>query len=513
MKNCRLAALACVLVMLCTAVASSLADAFSGEPVLSKDQLNRPGMKVGVSTGSASVIIAENELPNAEIVFCDDTAAAYEAVAQGKLDAFVYDRQQMLLAMENGRRSVRLLDENMEEGVHIAVGISPVTKIPDLIGRLNAFIAEIKENGTLDEMYRRWVIDHDEQMPAIAPAENPQFSLTVGTSGIVPPYSFYTGTVLNGYDIELAYRFASWLGADVSFKVYDYGALITAAATGDIDCIMANLNITKERAEALPFSDDLYVEQIGIMVADPSSAVSVGFWGSLRDSFTKTFIREGRWQLFVRGILNTLLITLLSVLFGTQLGFGIFMLCRNGNPVAVGVTRFTTWLVQGMPAVVLLMVLYYIVFSSISVSSLLVAVIGFTLTFGSAVFGLLKLGVGTVDRGQYEAAYALGYSNRRTFFRIILPQVMPHVIPAWKGEIVGLIKATAIVGYITVQDLTKVGDIIRSRTYEAFFPLIAVTVLYFVLEELVGLAVSRIGTRIDPKRRTPGKILKGVKTK
>ena len=141
-----------------------------------------------------------------------------------------------------------------------------------------------------------------------------------------------------------------------------------------------------------------------------------------------------------------------------------------------------------------------------------VAVIGFTLTFGASVFSLLKMGVGAVDGGQYEAAYALGYSSRRTFFKIILPQALPHVMSAYKGEIVGLIKATSIVGYIAVQDLTKMGDIVRSRTYEAFFPLIAITVIYFVLEGLLGVLVSRIGVNFNPKRRKAADILKGVKT-
>ena len=229
-------------------------------------------------------------------------------------------------------------------------------------------------------------------------------------------------------------------------------------------------------------------------------------------SFHKTFIREGRWRLFADGVLTTLLITLLSILFGTLLGFALFMLCRNGNPVANLVTRFCLWLVQGMPMVVLLMILYYIIFGSVAISGVAVAVIGFTLTFGAAVYGLLKMGVGAVDNGQYEAAYALGYSNRRTFFKIILPQALPHVLPAYRGEIVGLIKATAIVGYIAVQDLTKMGDIVRSRTYEAFFPLIAVTIIYFVLEGLIGFFVSRISVSFNPKRRKPADILKGVKT-
>ena len=237
-----------------------------------------------------------------------------------------------------------------------------------------------------------------------------------------------------------------------------------------------------------------------------------GFLEGILSSFSKTFIREDRWQLFANGIVTTLLITLLTVLFGTLLGFFVFMACRNGNPAANLITRCSMWLIQGMPMVVLLMILYYVIFGSAAVSGIFVAVTGFTLTFGSAVFGLLKMGVGAMENGQYEAAYALGYSGRRTFFRIILPQALPLVLPAYKAEITGLIKATAVVGYIAVQDLTKMGDIVRSRTYEAFFPLIAITVIYFVLEGLIGFIVSRISDRFNPRRRKPASILKGVKT-
>ena len=214
----------------------------------------------------------------------------------------------------------------------------------------------------------------------------------------------------------------------------------------------------------------------------------------------------------MEGIITTLVITLLSMLFGTLLGFWVFLLCRNGNPVANIITKICLWIVRGMPAVVLLMVLYFVIFGSVQISGIAVAVIGFTLTFGAAVIGLLNMGVGAIDNGQYEAAYALGYSNRRTFFKIILPQALRHILPAYKGEVVSLIKATAIVGYIAVQDLTKMGDLVRSRTYEAFFPLIAVTIIYFVLEWLVGLIISRISVDINPKRRRPEKILKGVNT-
>ena len=319
---------------------------------------------------------------------------------------------------------------------------------------------------------------------------------------------------LRGFDLEIILMTAKELDVRVEFSGMDFAAILAAVQSGKADIGAGSIIITPERAQAVDFLEYYPASFVLVVRAEETSTsqieTSETFWDGLRSSFNKTFIREGRWRLFVDGVLTTLLITILSILFGTALGFAVFMLCRNGNLIANGVTRFSMWLVQGMPMVVLLMILYYIIFGSVAISGIFVAVIGFTLTFGASVFGLLKMGVGTIDRGQYEAAYALGYANRRTFFRIILPQAIPHILPAYKGEIVGLIKATAIVGYIAVQDLTKMGDIVRSRTYEAFFPLIAVTVIYFILEGLLGFLVSRIQIRMNPKKRKPENILKGV---
>ena len=505
--------------------------AFAGEAISSMEELSRPGIRVGISQGSAAEGIVQKQYPQAELVYFLDNSTAYLAVAQGKIDAYVFDVKQMRLALESGVSGVHLLEETLDETVRIAVGISPVSKIPDLQQKLNRFIGEIRADGTLDDMFQRWVMEGRETMPEIPAPEAPGLRLTVGTTGIVPPYSYYVGTERAGMDIELAYRFAAWLGADLEFRTYDYGSIIAAAAGGDVDCIMANLNVTPERAETLPFSDLLYEEKLGVMVrgeapetaeaAEPAwkayngkhlGVMIGGILEQLSASFEKTFLREERWRLFLEGVKTTLLITLLSILFGTAAGFGVYMLCRNGNPLANRITRICIWLVQGTPMVVLLMILYYVVFGSLRISGAAVAVIGFTLTFGSAVFGLLKMGVGAVDPGQHEAACALGHSRLHAFFRIVLPQAIPHVMPAYQGEITGLIKATAIVGYIAVQDLTKMGDIVRSRTYEAFFPLIAITLIYFALEGLFSFAVRRIRLRIDPRRRKPEQILKGIRT-
>ena len=340
-------------------------------------------------------------------------------------------------------------------------------------------------------------------------------TLRMAVDATIPPFGFVKDGRVVGYDVDIAARFCKVNGYRLDITQMTFDSVLAAVQTGKCDFAACCITITEERQESMLFSSPNYHSGIVMTVMKTGKAATVpeketSFWNGIAASFEKTFIREERWKLFADGLLTTLLITVLAALFGTLVGFLAFMLCRNGNAVANAVTSFCIWLVQGTPVVVLLMILYYIVFGSLAVSGVAVAVIGFTLTFGAAVFGLLKIGVGTIDPGQYEAAYALGYSNRRTFFRIIMPQAIPHILPAYRGEIVSLIKATAIVGYIAVQDLTKMGDIVRSRTYEAFFPLIAITVIYFLLEELLILLINRIQLDINPRMRKPESILKGV---
>ena len=418
----------------------------------------------------------------------------------------------MELAIKNDVSGVTLLDVTYCENP-VAVGISRLTPIPDLRNKINTFLQELRDDGTLDDMYYRWVIKDDETMPDIPAPENPDKKLRVATAGISMPYSYFSGNELAGYDIELARRFAAWLGADLEFKVYSFSGILAAAQSGEVDCIMSNLYYTEEHEEAIDFSTPLFNEEVTAMVKSGGGVASVSdsFLQSVAASFEKTFIRENRWKLLLEGTGTTLLITVLSVLFGTLLGFAVYMACRNGNPVANTITRLCVWLVQKMPVVVFLMILYYIIFSQIHISNTIVSVIGFTLIFGAAVFAMLKAGMETVSRGQKEAAYALGFPDRRTFFSIMLPQALPHIMPSFIDQITSLIKATSVVGYIAVQDLTKMGDIIRSRTYEAFFPLITITVIYFALTALLTTLVRWISRRFDAKRRRHRIFLKGVK--
>ncbi|MBQ6256083.1 MAG: transporter substrate-binding domain-containing protein, partial [Clostridia bacterium] len=459
------------------------------------------GKRIGVLVGPLMEDAAKEYFPDSEYLLFNTYPDCIAALLAGKIDAYLGD-ELGLFAVHAEQPEIDYIHDRITQNNYAFAFRKNDPASAALCAELNDFLKRSRENGTMEDLENIWYgIDEDKKVVDMSGLTGENGTIRVVTTSTDAPFSYIKDGKNVGYDIDLVVRFCRDRGYALELGDVDFAGRIPAIQSGKYD-FTTDMNVTPERQEQVLFSDPTGYGGIVLAVlssdlaASDASQVSTGaeksFLDSIQDSFNKTFIRENRWELFGNGVLTTLLITVLSILFGTVLGFAVFMMCRNGNIFANGVTRFSMWLVQGMPMVVLLMILYYIIFGSVAISGIFVAVIGFTLTFGASVFGLLKMGVGTIDRGQYEAAYALGYANRRTFFRIILPQAIPHILPAYKGEIVGLIKATAIVGYIAVQDLTKMGDIVRSRTYEAFFPLIAVTVIYFVLEGLLCFLVSKI---------------------
>lgn len=242
----------------------------------------------------------------------------------------------------------------------------------------------------------------------------------------------------------------------------------------------------------------------------PKENASTGLIASLKSSFEKTFIVGERWKEFGRGITTTLLITLLSIVIGTLLGFAIYILCRKGGKVPNAIKKVFALIVHGMPEVVLLMIFYYIVFGKLDVTGILVAVVVFSILFCVNVEGMLANAVNAIDKGQFEASLALGYSDRNTFYKIVLPESLKYFLPNFKSAVVSQIKSTAIVGYIAVQDLTKASDIIRSSTYEAFFPLIVTAIFYFLMVWLLTIIVNKIEINNASSIDKTMKFLKGV---
>ncbi|MCR5099561.1 MAG: transporter substrate-binding domain-containing protein [Lachnospiraceae bacterium] len=468
--------------------------------------------RIGIPTGSSFGDMVQQKLPDAKTSWYNNQTDLLIALDTDKIDAFPADEPVMRYIM--GENDMLTYVPEYLDTFEFAYGFPKNQKGQALCEQFNEYLVKLRDDGTLLTMEEKWFGSDESQkeIPDISALPGTNGKLVMASDATYMPFEYVRGDEIVGYDVDIAIGFCEEYGYGLEIKNMSLDAVLPAVQSGKCDFAGSGLTITPERAESVLFSDPNYSGGVVLGVRKDASEMAggAGFFEGIKSSFEKTFIRESRYKLFIEGIVNTLLITVLSVIFGTALGFAVYMMCRKNNPVARAITGFCLWLVQGMPMVVLLMILYYIVFASFAISGVAVAVIGFTLTFGAAVFGMLETGVGAISHGQYEAAWALGFTENRTFFKIILPQALPLVMPSYKSQIVDLTKATAIVGYIAVQDLTKMGDIVRSRTYEAFFPLIAVTVIYFVLEALIGIFVSKIEVNIDTKSRKKENILKGV---
>ena len=469
------------------------------------------GKRIGVQMGTIFDKVISERIPNAEVLYFNNFPDELTALGADRIDG-VPTTEMIFSQFQKENAEYTIIDEVLDY-IPTAFVFPKTDKGALLQEQMNEFLKELRENGELSRLKTVWAGTDESQKKMIDYDSLPDRNgrLRFVTEGDYPPFDYVRDGVTVGYDVEIAALFCEKYGYALDVDIMNFSALMPAVQSGKYDFAASGITITDERKEMVYFSDPNIEDGIVVMVhVRKAPGIFSSMWKSISESFERTFLREDRYKLFGQGFLTTLLLTVLSVLFGTVLGFIIFILCRNGNPLANGITNICFFLVRGMPGVVLLMILYYVIFGSTDISGMTVAVIGFSLIFGAAVFGLLKLGVGAIDSGQYEAAYALGFSDLRAFFKIILPQAIPHVMGAFNGEITGLLKGTAIVGYIAVQDLTKMGDIVRSRTYEAFFPLIAVTIIYFILEAVLGFLVGLIQKMFDPKRRSSNSILKGV---
>ena len=197
------------------------------------------------------------------------------------------------------------------------------------------------------------------------------------------------------------------------------------------------------------------------------------------------------------GLKITVIISLLACIFGTLLGAVVCWMRMSRRKYLRAVANVFIALMRGMPVLVLLMIMFYVIFAGTSMDPITVAVITFGMNFAAYVSEMFRSAIESVDKGQTEAGVALGFTPFKTFIYIVLPQAFKQVLPVFKGETISLVKTTSIVGFIAVQDLTKVGDIIRSRTFDAFFPLIMVAVLYFIVSWLFAAVLDYIGKKVS----------------
>ncbi len=455
------------------------------EEINDLEELNQSKYKIGAVVGAASEPYVGKAFPNAAEEQFADLNNLIAALENGQIDAIVFTRATLESIMEEKSATLKILDEPVGM-TDIHTVISPHTKIKNLEQELNEFLAAAKADGTLERMYKYWLVDHETAMPEIPRPQNPTKKLVVGTGGDTMPMNFYVGEKLSGFDVEITERFAAAYGYEIEYRVEPFLSQLSDAEFGKIDLVAGSIMYTDERAERVIFpKTPLFSLPISVIVRKEGAPLAQeNFFESLQESFEKTLIREDRYKMVLEGLKVTLILSIGSLILGTLLGFLFCILKRSKIKIVSKIMEGFIALMSGLPIVLTLMICFYIVFSSTSLSGISIAIIAFSVDFGCYVAIILNSGIEGVAVGEIEAATAMGMSNIQTFFKIILPQAVKNIFGVYRRQVISLIKATSIVGYIAVQDLTKVSDIIRARTYEAFFSLIFTAVIYFIIARI-----------------------------
>lgn len=239
------------------------------------------------------------------------------------------------------------------------------------------------------------------------------------------------------------------------------------------------------------------------------------WFSGIKEDFILNFVKEDRWKFITSGLKNTLVITFFAVILGIALGVIIAVIRSSYDKTAPtmkkGFKKFVfgffnaicniyLTIIRGTPVVVQLMIMYYIIFAT-SRNSLLVAILAFGINSGAYVAEIVRSGIMSVDAGQFEAGRSLGFNHMLTMWYIIIPQAFKNVLPALANEFIVLLKETSVAGYVTIRDLTMGGNIIRSNTYSAFMPLIAVALIYLFMVMILTWLVGRLERRLRNDER------------
>lgn len=224
------------------------------------------------------------------------------------------------------------------------------------------------------------------------------------------------------------------------------------------------------------------------------------------DKLHATFIKTGYWRFIFTGLGNTLLITagalVIGLILGTVVAISKYAAAHNKKFKALDVIcNIYLAIIRGTPVTVQLLIMFFIIFASAK-EGLWVAILTFGINSGAYTAEVIRSGIMSIDRGQEEAGRSLGLSSAQTMITIILPQAIKNILPAIGNEMIALLKETSIAGYVSVRDLTKMGNIIQTQTYDAFNPILLVAAIYLIIVLGLTKLLSIVERRLKKSDRS-----------
>ena len=226
---------------------------------------------------------------------------------------------------------------------------------------------------------------------------------------------------------------------------------------------------------------------------------------SVGEACYQSVVYDNRYKFILEGLFHTVLIAFFAVILGVIIGI-VVALIRNmyeqNGKLKIGNTlcKWYVDVIRGTPVVLQLMIIYYVIFKSVDISTIVVGVLAFGINSGAYVSEIIRSGINSISIGQSEAGYSLGLSYFQVMRYIVLPQAIRNILPALGNEFITLLKETSVGAYVGIIELTKASDIIASRTYDYFFPLFIIAVIYLIMTIGLSRMVNYMERRLNNAR-------------
>ncbi|MBQ6323707.1 MAG: ABC transporter permease subunit [Bacilli bacterium] len=265
--------------------------------------------------------------------------------------------------------------------------------------------------------------------------------------------------------------------------------------------LLTRINKVITRLKETGKIDEILLKHLGVAEEKKDSQEKL----NIIDKFYYSIIYDGRYKYILEGLKNTLLIALGAVLLGVLLG-GVAAISQNiydntGKLKLLDkIAKLYVTVIRGTPSTLQLMIIYYIIFKSLSVNIVLVGILAFGINSGAYVAEIIRAGINSVDKGQIEAGYALGLHYSQVTSKIVLPMAIKNILPALGNEFITLVKETSIGAYIGIIELTKASDIIASRTYDYFFPLMLIALIYLAITLCLTKVIRAMEVKLNHAR-------------
>lgn len=470
-----------------------------------KDVAGLEGSVIGVQVGTTGDIYVtdyEGDEAGTKVERYKKGSDAISSLKNGKLDCVVID-EEPAKAFVKRNSDLSILEEEFTVEEY-AICVSKDRE--DLCEDINKALTILKQNGTLDKIIDSYITDIDNEdryhyeSPEGQTYENGK--LVMATNVAFPPYEYYENNQVMGIDAEMAKAVADELHYELEISDIDFDAIITAVQGGKADIGVAGMTVTEDRLKNINFTDSYTTAKQVIVVRNGKQ----GSLSSIKDSFYVNFVEDDRYMYIVKGFGNTLIIALFAALLGIILGFVVAVIRATHDKVGSlkllnALCHVYLTIIRGTPTMIQLLIIYYVIFASSDINKVVVAILAFGINSGAYVAEIVRGGIMSLDNGQFEGARSLGLTHTQTMIHVVLPQTFKNTLPALANEFIVLIKETSISGYIGLRDLTMAGMIIQSNTFQAFFPLIGVALIYLVIVLALSAGVNRLERSLKKNER------------